>query len=134
MLYFSRWKAIGGPADGAVRLPVRGAEFLPRCMLQSLPKWAQRHLVLGLDLQGGSHILLEVDTAAVRKEKLETLRDDVRRVLRDAKIGYTGLVVARRHRRGPHSRGQRSATGADQAARTLAADRRPSRRHRPAHA
>ena len=39
--------------------------------------------MLGLDLQGGSHILLEVDTNAVRKEKLETLRDDVRRVLRD---------------------------------------------------
>jgi preprotein translocase subunit SecD len=44
-------------------------------------------------LQGGSHILLEVDTKAVRKEMLETLRDDMRRVLRDARIGYTGLVV-----------------------------------------
>ena len=58
--------------------------------MQSWPKWAQRQIVLGLDLQGGSHILLEVDTNAVRKEKLETLRDDVRRVLRDARIGYTG--------------------------------------------
>ena len=62
-------------------------------MVQSWPKWAQRHVVLGLDLQGGSHILLEVDTKAVRKEMLETLRDDMRRVLRDARIGYTGLVV-----------------------------------------
>ncbi|MBV9556914.1 MAG: protein translocase subunit SecD, partial [Pseudolabrys sp.] len=53
----------------------------------------QRHVVLGLDLQGGSHILLEVDANAVRKEKLEALRDDVRRVLRDARIGYTGLAV-----------------------------------------
>ena len=61
--------------------------------MQSWPKWAQRHVVLGLDLQGGSHILLEVDTKAVRKEKLEALRDDVRRVLRDARVGYTGLVV-----------------------------------------
>ena len=60
--------------------------------MASWPKWAQRHIVLGLDLQGGSHILLEVDTNAVRKEKLETLRDDVRRVLRDARVGYTGLV------------------------------------------
>ena len=49
--------------------------------------------MLGLDLQGGSHILLAVDTAVVRKEKLESLRDDVRRVLRDARVGYTGLVV-----------------------------------------
>jgi preprotein translocase subunit SecD len=67
--------------------------FLPEKMVQSWPKWAQRHVVLGLDLQGGSHILLEVDTKAVRKEMLETLRDDMRRVLRDARIGYTGLVV-----------------------------------------
>jgi len=29
----------------------------------------------------------------VRKDMLEALRDDVRRVLRDARIGYTGLVV-----------------------------------------
>ena len=43
--------------------------------------------MLGLDLQGGSHILLEVDTNAVRKEKLETLRDDVRRVLRESRLG-----------------------------------------------
>jgi preprotein translocase subunit SecD len=67
--------------------------FFPEKVVDSWPKWAQRHVVLGLDLQGGSHILLEVDTAAVRKEKLEALRDDVRRVLRDARIGYTGLVV-----------------------------------------
>ena len=67
--------------------------FLPEKMVQSWPKWAQRHVVLGLDLQGGSHILLEVDTKAVRKEMLEALRDDVRRVLRDARIGYIGLVV-----------------------------------------
>src|ERR1035438_8019967 len=62
-------------------------------MVASWPKWAQRHVVLGLDLQGGSHILLEVDTKAVRKEMQETLRDDMRRVLREARIGYTGLVV-----------------------------------------
>jgi preprotein translocase subunit SecD len=67
--------------------------FLPEKMVQSWPKWAQRHVVLGLDLQGGSHILLEVDTKTVRKDMLETLRDDMRRVLRDARIGYTGLVV-----------------------------------------
>jgi len=29
----------------------------------------------------------------VRKEKLEATRDDVRRVLRDARVGYTGLLV-----------------------------------------
>ena len=93
MLYFTRWKA------GAIVLTAlficlfAVPNFLPDKMVASWPKWAQRHVVLGLDLQGGSHILLEVDTKAVRKEMLETLRDDMRRVLREARIGYTGLVV-----------------------------------------
>jgi preprotein translocase subunit SecD len=67
--------------------------FFPEKTVQSWPKWAQRHIVLGLDLQGGSHSLLEVDSAAVRKEMLQTLLDDVRRVLREGRIGYTGLAV-----------------------------------------
>jgi preprotein translocase subunit SecD len=29
----------------------------------------------------------------VKKDKLDQVRDDVRRTLRDAKIGYTGLAV-----------------------------------------
>src|ERR1043166_1766869 len=93
MLYFTRWKMLA--ILGAVAFVCLFAvpNFLPEKMVQSWPKWAQRHIVLGLDLQGGSHILLEVDTKAVRKEMLEALRDDVRRVLRDARIGYTGLVV-----------------------------------------
>ncbi len=93
MLYFTRWKAAAIVLTALVVCVFAVPNFLPEQMVQSWPKWAQRHVVLGLDLQGGSHILLEVDTKAVRKEMLETLRDDVRRVLRDARIGYTGLAV-----------------------------------------
>ena len=93
MLYFTRWKALAIVLTALVVCLFAVPNFLPDKLVQSWPKWAQRHIVLGLDLQGGSHILLEVDTNAVRKEKLETLRDDVRRVLRDARVGYTGLVV-----------------------------------------
>ena len=93
MLYFTRWKATAIVLTAFVVCLFAVPNFLPDKMVQSWPKWAQRHIVLGLDLQGGSHILLEVDTNAVRKEKLETVRDDVRRVLRDARVGYTGLVV-----------------------------------------
>src|SRR5690242_9913142 len=93
MLYFTRWKATAIVLTAFVVCLFAVPNFLPEKMVQSWPKWAQRHVVLGLDLQGGSHILLEVDSNAVRKEKLETLRDDVRRVLRDARVGYTGLVA-----------------------------------------
>ncbi|HET9175606.1 MAG TPA: protein translocase subunit SecD [Pseudolabrys sp.] len=93
MLYFTRWKAAAIMLTALVVCLFAVPNFLPEKMVQSWPKWAQRHVVLGLDLQGGSHILLEVDSNAVRREKLEALRDDVRRVLRDARVGYTGLVV-----------------------------------------
>jgi preprotein translocase subunit SecD len=93
MLYFTRWKALAIILTALVVCLCAVPNFFPEATVKGWPKWAQRHLVLGLDLQGGSHILLEVDANAVKKDKLDQIRDDVRRALRDAKIGYTGLAV-----------------------------------------
>ena len=93
MLYFTRWKAAAIILTALVVCLCAVPNFLPASAFNALPKWAQRHIVLGLDLQGGSYLLLEVDTKSVRKDMLDALRDDVRRVLRDARIGYVGLVV-----------------------------------------
>ena len=87
MLYFTRWKALAIILTALVVCLCAVPNFFPEAKVKTWPKWAQRHLVLGLDLQGGSHILLEVDTNAVRKEKVETLRDDVRRVVRENRLG-----------------------------------------------
>jgi preprotein translocase subunit SecD len=95
MLYISRWKAIAILLTAFVFCMCAVPNFFPESTIKSWPKWAQRHLVLGLDLQGGSHILLEVDAAAVRKEKLEQLREDARRVLRDARVALQGIPVIR---------------------------------------
>jgi preprotein translocase subunit SecD len=93
MLYFTRWKALAIILTALVVCLCAVPNFFPEATVKNWPAWAQRRLVLGLDLQGGSHILLEVDANAVKKDKLEQVRDDVRRVLRDSKIGYTGLAV-----------------------------------------
>lgn len=93
MLYFTRWKALAVILTALIVCLFAVPNFLPEATVKSWPKWAQRHIVLGLDLQGGSHILLEVDSNSVKKDKLDQVRDDVRRTLRDAKIGYTGLAV-----------------------------------------
>src|SRR5947207_1898143 len=93
MLYFSRWKALGTLLTAFIICLFAVPNFFSDATIKRMPAWAQRHVVLGLDLQGGSHILLEVDANYVRKEKADQLRDDVRRVLRDARVGYTGLVV-----------------------------------------
>jgi preprotein translocase subunit SecD len=67
--------------------------FFSDNVVRHWPSWAQRHIVLGLDLQGGSHLLLEVDSAAVRKEQLQSINDDVLRVLRQARIPFTGRAI-----------------------------------------
>src|SRR5262245_14782745 len=93
MLYFSRWKALGTILAALIVCMFAVPNFLPQDMVKSWPKWAQRHMVLGLDLQGGSHILLEVDINDVRNQKAVALRDDVRNALRSARVGYTGLAI-----------------------------------------
>jgi preprotein translocase subunit SecD len=93
MLYFTRWKALGIILIALVVCLCAVPNFFSEARVKTWPAWAQRHLVLGLDLQGGSYLLLEVDSNYVKKEKLDQIRDDVRRTLRDAKIGYTGLAV-----------------------------------------
>jgi len=95
MLYFSRWKATAILLTTFLICAFAFPNFVPEKIVQSWPKWAQRHIVLGLDLQGGSHILLEVDSNAVRKEKVETLRDDVRRVVRENRLGSPAAAVIR---------------------------------------
>ena len=52
-----------------------------------------RQINLGLDLQGGSYLLLQVDTSVVVQERLEAIVETARRELRDAGIGYVGLGV-----------------------------------------
>src|SRR5215471_15527832 len=93
MLYFTRWKATAILLTAFIVCLFAVPNFLPEKMVQAWPKWAQRHVVLGLDLQGGSHILLEVDSNDVKKQKLQSLLEDVRRVLRENRVGYTGLVA-----------------------------------------
>src|ERR1700754_4833205 len=93
MLYFTRWKALGIILTALLVCLFAVPNFFPEATVKNWPLWAQRRLVLGLDLQGGSYLLLEVDSNYVKKDKLDQVRDDVRRTLRDAKIGYTGLAT-----------------------------------------
>jgi preprotein translocase subunit SecD len=93
MLYFTRWKALAIILGALLVCLCAVPNFFSEATVKTWPTWAQRRLVLGLDLQGGSHLLLEVDANSVKKDKLDQVRDDVRRALREAKIVYTGLAT-----------------------------------------
>ena len=60
-----------------------------------IPSWLPYHtLSLGLDLQGGAYLALEVNLTQVQQEKLETLRADVRTAFnKKPRIGYNDLNV-----------------------------------------
>jgi preprotein translocase subunit SecD len=86
MLYFSRWKALSILLTALVVCAFAVPNFVSPDRVKKWPEWAQRYVVLGLDLQGGSHILLEVDTNDVMNQRLDGLRQDVIKTLREAKI------------------------------------------------
>ena len=70
--------------------------FLPQSVRDQLPSFLPHQAInLGLDLQGGSHLLLEVDTATLRRQQLENIADQMASALRDAEpaIRYTGRGV-----------------------------------------
>lgn len=56
----------------------------------NLPKWWQP-VNLGLDLQGGSNLLLEVKVDDVIRESMATVEESVRQALRENKIRYQNL-------------------------------------------
>jgi protein-export membrane protein SecD len=92
MLYFSRWLVglIVVVCAIAVLLALPNA-FAERTLAR-LPNWLpHQQISLGLDLRGGSYLLLEVDMSAVVKERLENVVDSMRADLRAAHLGYTGL-------------------------------------------
>jgi preprotein translocase subunit SecD len=92
MLHFSRWKTAAIVGAIVLGLWLALPNLMPQSVRAAMPNWLpHRAVTLGLDLQGGSHLLLEVDGNAVLKDQVETLREDVRRTLRDARIGYTNL-------------------------------------------
>jgi SecD/SecF fusion protein len=92
MLYFSRWKTVSIWAVVLLGLIFAAPNLFSQSILDALPDWMpKRSMTLGLDLQGGSHILLAIDRQDLIDERLQSARDDIRTMLRDAKIGYTGL-------------------------------------------
>jgi preprotein translocase subunit SecD len=93
MLYFSRWKALSILLTAVVICAFAVPNFVSPDRVKKWPEWAQRYVVLGLDLQGGSHILLQVDTNDVMDQRLRGLREEVVKTLREARIVWANPPV-----------------------------------------
>ena len=64
--------------------------ILPQSIKQQLPTWyTTSTLSLGLDLQGGSHLLLAADTNALFEKQLNSFSSDLLSELRSQNVRYT---------------------------------------------
>lgn len=82
-----------------------------------------RHVNLGLDLRGGSYLLLQVDMQAVEHERLDSLADGVRSALLKAHVGYQNLAAQpAKHRVFVHVRDSARLDDALAALRTISQD------------
>ena len=92
MLHFPRWKTVLILFTCLTGIAFAAPNLFSKESLEKLPTWLPHKQVhLGLDLQGGSHLLLKVSTDEIIKEILDSVRDDARQRLRKARIGYSGL-------------------------------------------
>jgi preprotein translocase subunit SecD len=91
MLYFPKWLVTTILAVCIVGVLLSLPNLFSAQTVDRLPSWVPHHQVnLGLDLRGGSYLLLEVEMKAVQRERLNNVVDSLRSEFRDAKIGYTG--------------------------------------------
>jgi protein-export membrane protein SecD len=92
MLHFRRWKVLLVLGIVIAGILFALPNIFPASSLAQVPAWLPHKQVnLGLDLQGGSHLLYQLDEKDMVEDWLNNLRGDLREVLRRARIGYTDL-------------------------------------------
>ena len=88
------WRAVIALAVVVWGVAMAAPNIVPQNLRDAWPQWLPNRAVsLGLDLRGGSHLLLEVDFDPVIRERLETLLADIRIVLRRDELAYSTLDV-----------------------------------------
>ncbi len=94
MLHFERWKIALIALLTLAGIVFTAPNFLPKGALDGLPSFVpHKQINLGLDLRGGSYLLLQVDTKSVTHDRLQQLVNDVRKALREETVLYTGLGI-----------------------------------------
>jgi len=104
MLFFSRWKTIFILGLVALGIMFAAPNAIKPDTRADLPSFMQKTINLGLDLQGGAHMLLEVDLSSVLQQALVNERTGILTEFRDAglradNVRITNGVVVGKMRR-----------------------------------
>lgn len=98
MKYIPLWKRLLIAAVLIVTVAFCVPNFVPsetrEQWQKTLPSWIpMQSISLGLDLQGGSHLLLQADIDSVIKKRLDDSLVFARKSLREAGVGYSALAL-----------------------------------------
>src|SRR5690348_17158998 len=96
MLDFPRWKIISISLVIAIAILFSIPSMLPDSARSHWPSWLPQSTInLGLDLAGGSHLLLEADAQDAAKQRLQAMEDAVTTELRrDPRIEIGDISTA----------------------------------------
>ena len=93
MLHFQRWKLILVAVIVVAGFLYALPNLFSGATVARVPTWLPHKQVnLGLDLQGGAHLLYQLDEKEMIEDWLGNIRADVRETLRRARIGYSDLA------------------------------------------
>ncbi|MDI9409666.1 MAG: protein translocase subunit SecD [Candidatus Pacebacteria bacterium] len=94
MIHFARWKIFTIYAVLLVALILALPNLFSQKQLDSMPSWVPtRQVSLGLDLQGGSHLLFAIDLKNIQSERFSATADAIRSELTSQKLGFSDFAM-----------------------------------------
>ena len=94
MMNFPRWKLWAITLTCLLGVLLAIPSLLPAHVTENWPNWTKPHINLGLDLAGGSQLLLEAETESLNAQRLEALEDGIQAETRRANVQIADLSTA----------------------------------------
>jgi len=93
-MHFPKWKIFAVLAVCVWAIAQASTNFFTESQRRDMKFLPPATVKLGLDLQGGSYLLLRVDFQHFLKEHFDSMLDDIRKKFRAEKVGYINLKVS----------------------------------------
>ena len=97
MVQFKKWQVLLVTIFSFFAIFFSLPNFLSKDVLEKIPIIPKEKIILGLDLQGGSYLLIEVNTKSLVSERLESYSDDLRKSLKKNKIFYSNFNIDKKN-------------------------------------
>ncbi len=94
MIHIATWTKVMIVVICALGVIYAAPNFLDKDLFTDVPAGLPgKQMNLGLDLRGGAHLLMQVDSDVIVKDRLGDMMSEIRGILRSARIRYRGLAV-----------------------------------------